>query len=101
MSAGKSMTSQESPSPERAAAPQADGLLQRPWILGAVMFTVFALVFALGMTFGYGWGRSVAQAAATTPEQAEQEALGVKGELSPAFDLFWEAMELLYRDFNG
>jgi carboxyl-terminal processing protease len=95
------MTSQESPLPERVAAPQADGLLQRPWILGAVMFTVLGLVFALGMTFGYGWGRSVAQAAATTPAQAEQEVLGAKGQLSPAFDLFWEAMDLLYRDFNG
>jgi carboxyl-terminal processing protease len=70
------------------------------------MFTVMALVFALGMTFGYGWGRSVAQAAAPNPmveagSAANQESRDAQSALGPAFSIFWEAMDLLYRDFNG
>jgi hypothetical protein len=86
--------------PEPGQTHAADGLMQQPLVLGAVMFTVMALVFALGMSFGYGWGRSVAVAAAPQDEEAS-ELEGAQAALYPAFDLFWEAMELLYRDFNG
>lgn len=101
------MTGQELPSPEGSplqkgdGTHEGDGLIKRPWLLGAVMFTVMGLIFALGMTFGYGWGRSVAQAAVITNSFADQEDAGAKASLAPAFDLFWEAMELLYSDFNG
>ncbi|MCC6457120.1 MAG: S41 family peptidase [Caldilineaceae bacterium] len=82
---------------ERDPRQSPDGLMRHPWMLGGVMFVVFALVFALGMTFGYGWGRSTAQAAAVDAEESD----GAQAALYPAFDLFWEAMDLLYRDFNG
>ena len=81
-----------------------DDLIHRPWVLGGVVLMVVALVFALGMTFGYGWGRSVAQAAVPSTEGDAGGALrrtGAQAELYPSFDLFWEAMDLLYRDFNG
>lgn len=81
-----------------------DDLIHRPWVLGGVVLMVVALVFALGMTFGYGWGRSVAQAAVPSTDGDAGGALrrtGAQAELYPSFDLFWEAMDLLYRDFNG
>jgi carboxyl-terminal processing protease len=86
---------------ERIRAQDVDGLMRRPWVLGGVMFMVFGLVFALGMTFGYGWGRSTVQAAVSTVNAAEESSTGAQGALYPAFDLYWEAMDLLYRDFNG
>src|SRR5215204_2148472 len=99
------MSSQQLPDqslpPERVQAQQSDGLVQRPWLLGAVMFMVIGLIFSLGMAFGYGWGRSVAQAAVTTPFPEATEASDAKSALSPAFDLFWEAMVLLYQYFIG
>jgi carboxyl-terminal processing protease len=85
----------------RADDQNIDGLMQRPLVLGGVMLMVMALVFALGMTFGYGWGRSVAQAAASNTTGSEPDKKGTQDALYPAFDLFWEAMDLLYRDFNG
>lgn len=79
----------------------AEGLVQQPLLLGGVIFMVLGMVFALGMTFGYGWGRSVAQAAAPVASVDQKVSEGARAELQPAFDLFWEAMDLLYRDFNG
>ena len=77
-----------------------EGLIRRPWVLGGVMLTVLGLVFALGMTFGYGWGRSAAHAAGSDANIVSQNK-GAQAALYPAFDLFWEAMDLLYRDFDG
>ena len=98
-------SSQEKPlaakSVDGVSFPASDGLMQRPWLLGGVMFMVMGLVFALGMTFGYGWGRSVAQAAEPSAPTGQPGGQGASATLNPAFDLFWEAMELLYRDFNG
>lgn len=76
-----------------------DGLMKRPWVLGSVIFTLLALVFALGISFGYGWGRSGVQAA--EPSSAALRGDGAQGMLYPAFELYWEAMDLLYRDFDG
>lgn len=81
-----------------------DDLIHRPWVLGGVVLMVLGLVFALGMTFGYGWGRSIAQAAEPSTSGDAGGALrrtGAQAELFPAFETFWEAMDLLYRDFNG
>lgn len=92
------VTAEKSQAAGRSTVQQIDGLMQQPWLLGSVTFVLFVLVFALGMTFGYGWGRTTAQAAA--PAHAE-ERVGAQAALYPAFDLFWEAMDLVYRDFNG
>lgn len=83
-----------------------DSLIQRPWLLGSALLVVMALVFALGMTFGYGWGRSVAHAAVPSTDTdgmgtTDAVPRDAQEALAPAFDLFWEAMEVLYRDFNG
>ena len=92
---------------EKTIPPLEGGLIQRPLVLGAVMLMVLGVVFALGMTFGYGWGRSVAQAAGPIVpivpivpiDQGAHE--GAQAAQYPAFELYWEAMDLLYRDFNG
>ena len=82
-----------------------NSMTQHPWVLGGVMLTVMGMIFALGMTFGYGWGRSVAQAATVEPapltSSTESPADDQLTKDSAAFALFWEAMKLLYRDFNG
>ncbi len=104
------MMIQKSSSPEpvvtipmagRVSAQQAEGLIQRPWLSAATLLMVLGLVFALGMTFGYGWGRSVAQAAGPTASIGEESRVSAKIAFYPAFELYWEAMDLLYRDFNG
>jgi carboxyl-terminal processing protease len=95
------VTAEKPPVIERNHQQRPDGLMRHPWMLGGVMFVVFVLVFALGMTFGYGWGRSTAQAAAPVIAAGQEGSDGAQGALYPAFDLFWEAMDLLYRDFNG
>lgn len=87
----------DSPSAHRSSE-VAGGLIQRPLLLGAVIFMICGVIFSLGMTFGYGWGRSVAHA--STPISTERTD-GAQAALYPTFDLFWEAMDLLYRDFNG
>lgn len=94
-------TAEKPQSAERHDAQSVEGLMQRPWVLGGVMLLVFVLVFALGMTFGYGWGRSTAQAAVPSEITTENSLHGAQGALYPAFDLYWEALDLIYRDFNG
>ena len=98
------MTIQKSPLQDAGAVytteQAVEGLIRRPWVLGGVILTLLTLVFALGMTFGYGWGRSVAQAAAPDTGSVKRSD-GAQAALYPAFDLFWEAMDLLYRDFDG
>jgi carboxyl-terminal processing protease len=75
--------------------------MQRPWLLGGVLLVVMALVFALGMTFGYGVGRSVAQAATPSVPIDEHSDESAFAALNGDFGLFWEAMELIYHDFDG
>ena len=100
--ATKQVTEQAEVQSGQAASAREYGSLQHPWLLGAALLVVMALVFALGMTFGYGWGRSVASAAVPSSDGGREGAASVAHTaLDPAFDLFWEAMELLYRDFNG
>src|SRR4051794_4277531 len=102
------MSTQESPppilvatkSPEQLNAQKVDGLLQQPWLFAGVLLVVATLIFGLGMSFGYGWGRSVAQASAPLPA-AQNGERSAQAELGPAFKLFWEAMDRLYQDFNG
>lgn len=83
---------------------QVEGLWQQPWLLGSVIVVVLTMVFAVGMAFGYGWGRSVAQAATSStnlPAGSATQLKGAQGALYPLFDLYWEAMDLIYRDFDG
>lgn len=79
-----------------------DGLYRQPGVLAGVAAVLLAATFALGLAFGYGWGRSVAQAARYEIGQAASSRdQGAQTALNPSFGLFWEAMELLYRDYYG
>jgi carboxyl-terminal processing protease len=80
-----------------------ESLIRRPWVLGSTIFVVLAAIFGLGMSVGYGLGRSGVQAAAPASIADSNAATtrDARGSLTPAFDLYWEAMELLYRDFYG
>jgi carboxyl-terminal processing protease len=64
---------------------------------------VLGLVFALGAAVGYGLGRTNTAVAAEASGVAAgmQRATGARAALYPDFDLYWEAMDLLYRDFYG
>lgn len=82
-----------------------EGLYRQPWVLVGVAVTLMLATFALGLAFGYGWGRSTVQVGGWTPTVAAQEVMQQEGgahtAIGPSFDLFWEAMDLLYRDFHG
>ena len=95
---------------EQTAAPVdaavIDGLYRRPWLVGGVTLLVLAIVFALGAVFGYGMGRTTAQAAAPAtaavePRSGDVRAASARDALTPSFDLYWEAMDHLYRDYYG
>lgn len=81
------------------------GLYRQPWLLAGVALLLLLATFGLGVALGYGWGRTARQAPDWAPSvwaQGEDADLqGARAALYPAFDLYWEAMDLLYRDFYG
>lgn len=80
------------------------GVGPRPAVLAAAVLVVLGLVFALGAALGYGLGRTNTAVASDSATQAtaEQQAMrGAQAALYPAFDLYWEALDLLYRDYYG
>lgn len=80
-----------------------DGLYRRPRLVIGVTLLLLGLVFALGAAFGYGFGRTTVQAAASVRIQpvAAPSENGAAAVLQPSFNLFWEAMDHLYRDYYG
>jgi carboxyl-terminal processing protease len=69
----------------------------RSCLLSLVAIVVVALVFAAGFGIGFGAGHFTA-----TPASAAAASQGDDGnDLYPTFDIFWEAMDVLYRDFYG
>jgi carboxyl-terminal processing protease len=79
-----------------------DGLYRRPRLVIGVTLLVVGLVFSLGAAFGYGLGRTTVQAAASVQAQTlPPNADGAAATLQPSFNVFWEAMDHLYRDFYG
>ncbi|HXF62778.1 MAG TPA: S41 family peptidase, partial [Caldilineaceae bacterium] len=93
----------------RAAMPEPiDGLYRQPWLLAGVAVVLLAAVFGLGMGFGYGLGRQTAVASSAAPAAGERAGAAscvddgsAQARLCPYFGIYWEAMELLYRDYYG
>ena len=81
-------------------SPVVDGLYRHPRVVIGVALLVAGLIFGLGAAFGYGMGRSAVLAATVAPG-AEITATGARAALAPKFDLFWEALDFLYRDYYG
>jgi carboxyl-terminal processing protease len=82
-----------------------DGLYRRPWLLGSVALLLLALAFGLGMALGYGLGRTGpggwSAAAAARAQPAATDQASAEARLGVQFAVFWEAMDLLRRDFFG
>ena len=70
----------------------------RSCLLSVAAIVVVMLVFSVGFGIGFGAGHFTA-----TPASAAAASQSDDGgeELYPAFDTFWEAMDVLYRDFYG
>ncbi len=92
---------------ESARQTSANNLLRQPILWGCV--TVLALLSTLLIGFGLGfgiarWGRS-ATLLASPPTGSNAAATGRPANahvaLDSTFPLFWEALDLLYRDFYG
>jgi carboxyl-terminal processing protease len=84
--------------------------LSQPILLGCLGLLLMASTFLAGLGLGFGVGRWStggnlwASASGQSPIAAacsENRQTGVQGQLYPQFDLFWEAMDLLYRDYYG
>jgi carboxyl-terminal processing protease len=83
--------------------------LSRPLLLGCAAFALLAATFLVGLGAGFGLGRATAQGGvwAQTPEAQAGAGPATAGDasaraaLTPAFEIFWEAMDLLYRDYDG
>lgn len=80
--------------------------LRNPIVLTLLGLMVVSVIFLVGM--GAGFGLSRASANTGVPEASQVGLFGDAGdrasaedELGDDFDVFWEAMGLLYRDFYG
>lgn len=82
-----------------------ESLYRRPWLAAGVALILMLATFALGLALGFGWGRSAAQSFGVTQlagrEDGAARRQGARDALYPQFDVYWEAMDLLYRDFYG
>ena len=81
-------------------------LSAQPLLMGGAVLLVMALIFWGGVGVGYGLGRWSAGRSfwpATSPRAAVENGRPADGRvaLDAQFGLFWEAMDLVYRDFYG
>ena len=100
---------QTPPSPvdtTRAADPTGGAPANRSLMFGCVGVLIAISVFLIGAAVGFGLGRW--NSAGVTAQNMVTGALNpnaasgpAAAELEPKFDVFWEAMNLLYRDFYG
>ena len=83
---------------ENSLPTSAGGSGGRSCLLSVVAIVVVMLVFSVGFGIGFGAGHFTA-----TPASAAAASQSDDGgeDLYPAFDTFWEAMDILYRDFYG
>jgi carboxyl-terminal processing protease len=77
-----------------------------PLLIGCGAITISLLIFLAGLGVGFGAGRlgdvaTSLSGGAMLDAVAGNERVNSRGELDPEFDVFWEAMDLLYRDFYG
>lgn len=95
--------------PAKAPAKQ-PGLLGRPFVVATAAMLFVAIIFLLGLGLGFGVGRWTANGgmasgdplfASTEAGPSAVDTSDAREALTPSFDIFWEAMGLLYRDFYG
>jgi carboxyl-terminal processing protease len=95
---------------EAAAAKPRTGLLGQPFFLVAAILIFSALVFVIGLGVGFGVGRWTADSgvasgapmfSSTVTNRSSGNAANAHEALEPSFDVFWESMDLLYRDYYG
>jgi carboxyl-terminal processing protease len=79
-----------------AAAPKAN--LGKPILITCLAIAIAALLFAGGLGIGFAAGKwGAAPVANGAPGDEEGKAAALRAQ----FPLFWEAMDILYRDFYG
>ena len=83
---------------ENSLPTKVDSSGSRSLVLSIVAIVVVALVFGVGFAIGFGAGHFSAMPAAAASANPAGEA---EDDLYPAFDIFWEATDVLYRDFYG
>jgi carboxyl-terminal processing protease len=81
-------------------------LRAQPLLVGFIALLVLASTFFVGLGLGFGLGRFSQSAVASSWTSsgngaAQGRPLRAVDALSGDFDLFWEAMDLVYRDFYG
>lgn len=95
---------------ERMTEQQKHASTNNPWkgqpiILGCVVLLVVISTFLLGLGAGYGVGRAsgsglnLGRAATGSANNGDMD--GARLELHSRFNIFWEALDLLYRDYYG
>jgi len=74
-----------------------------PLLLGGVGVLIALSLFLLGLGTGFGVARlgDVSQASAGLNPIIAAGSVDARTQLDPEFDTFWEAMNLLYRDYYG
>ena len=83
--------------------------MTHPLFLGCAALTLLAGIFLAGLGVGFGLGRVTGQGGAwaqtagapASADFAVERNAGARAALVPAFEIFWEAMDLLYRDYYG
>lgn len=77
----------------------------RPLVLGCMALLILTSTLIVGLALGFGLGRFSQSAFAFAPGIGNGAAQGrppsAARALDKDFDLFWEAMDLVYRDFYG
>jgi carboxyl-terminal processing protease len=80
--------------------------LSQPVILGCGAVLVLLATLLVGLGLGFSLGRLSDRALAApslnrNPNAPEGRPANAQEALEPSFDLFWEALDLVYRDFYG
>lgn len=78
------------------APPPTPGPLLRPAMVTCLSIVVGVLLLTIGFALGFGAGHLQA-----SPAIARGQSGAANANLYPKFDVFWEAMNLLYSDFYG
>jgi carboxyl-terminal processing protease len=92
--------------PDTTATPLAQ-LKRQPILLGCIALVVLCATFFAGLASGFGLGRfsrgSLAALPAFSPNNgsAQGRPASAADALDENFDLFWEALDLVYRDYYG
>jgi len=100
----------ERPTSSTESPRRSKGPLNQPVVIITAALVFMAITFLVGLGLGFSVGRWTADGGIASgapfvePDSIApdlREANNAHAALDPSFDVFWEAMELLYRDFYG